>query len=314
MTDRTEPPEHRTISLDDEAQPSPFFARECTTPSSESMLQPLGPPPDLPAAPPSMPGNAGSPAESPAGSPPPVDLPDVEFDGAPPPPPRRTRKMPVRPERDPTLPPRRLRDRIWLPGRAAVLVVLAVAVGVTVVRNWNRELAVTPEHRALVVTAERLATFLEEEVWVVDFGEGFEVQPAAESIEARRRLGGALNVVYRYAGRGIAQPTLEVEAGVHRSAAAARTVYRAHEIEAVVDRGGVGEGIVERVELDRDCRWGDRSSAALVLRDSTPVGHDFLARSGRTTLRVKLRGVAFQDGLELRQLLAPTLDALAAQE
>lgn len=332
------PPDRRSISFDDPEAPSPVFVPPpgggaLPTPSETQSISfddpsapsPLfAPPPGggtpTPAAPlPETPFHQPLPPEEP--SPQATALPAISFDdgqgGAPPaaPQPSTAETIGGRPNftalevplRKPTI-----RERVWLPSLAQLVVVALGLGGWWLVRNFDRRLKVTEEHRALVLTADQLSTFLREETRVAGFDDGFTVRPDAEQLEVRRRLDGVLRLEYSYAPGGDDQPQLTVTTRIDRTVDGARDTFRWMEIKARADWRDAGGGAATIVELDDECSWGDESRASIVEVRGRPMGHGFTARRGKKSIHVMLQGVSLWSGEELRQLLDPVLRELGA--
>lgn len=287
-----EPTPRRSISLGDPDAPSPLF-----DPRVQQEASPVEPP-------------APVPAPAPQASPPP--LPEVSFEGSPEPP------SPPRPS--PTgrpdflarqVPPARLRlrDRIWLPNPLHLLLVVLVVGAWWCWSRWDRPLEPTGEHRAMVLSAERLAEFTRGEAWTAELPGGFTVRPSGEELSVRRRLWGTVHVDYRYATGDGDQPEIEAHLSLHTTEDLARAAYDPEVVDRQVDRSDVGGEISDVLHL-RGFQCGDESRGVLLLVDGEPVGHRVVMRVGRAVLLLTLRGVHFEDQRDLRALLEPVRSAL----
>ncbi len=190
----------------------------------------------------------------------------------------------------------------YAPRLSHVLLVLLVAGGLYVWRNWNREVVPTEADQGLVVRA----------AWLAEYSREFEFLSSAEQLVKHTSLLGGMRLDYRYASGEPGQPEVQTTIRIYPSANEAADEFKAVEIANTLAWRRAGQGSIGISEFDEDCTWGDESRAYMVEVRGEPAGHSFYARMGKRRIDVTIRGVVFRDGWELFEVLKPALRNLAA--
>jgi hypothetical protein len=207
------------------------------------------------------------------------------------------------PDRKPRRGPRMLLLILALAIGIPLLIVGGVASLITLAVLTTKELPVTDDDKALLLTFGALARTLEEAP---------ETDPLAESFAKSRTLDGMIEVTYEY------DPPEEgyyvsCTATFDRTARDARMSYAAEDVGIKLGTTlADGSGEIRFVERNDLFRWGEQSRCALVYNGAFPVGNFILARKGTRVYAAYFIGIVLDDARTLRELLLPRLDKLEA--
>ena len=195
--------------------------------------------------------------------------------------------------------PSALRVILFLLAGVAFLITLVVGAGFLFFLT-ARDAPVTDADRGVLVTAERVAGFMDD----------FEPAPGAETVSKSLYIDGSCDVEYEYQDPNDEESIfLACTVTVERKKSDAIVTYGAEKYGIALGLKIQGDEI-EQVEADHLLQWGDQSSCTILKYEGTPVGNVLVARKGRKVFALTLSGVYFEDAGSFQALVLPSLERL----
>jgi len=213
----------------------------------------------------------------------------------------------VRPSRRTRRPPPAKNSRAWLillvlVPFGALFLIGGLAGLVLIWEAGAREEPITPEERALLLDADRLAEWMDD----------FEPDPAFETAKKTVYLDGSIDLDYLYDDPADEAPYLDFSVTIEKKKSDAIAGYLAAWPAMSIGLEMVAEENVEVVERNDLFSWGDQCHFAILKVDGKPSGHMMEARRGKVLVSIILWGLFAEDPDILDDLFGTHLQKIAS--